>query len=189
MTTHISQRDHDLFTNLFVLELANNHWGSVDRGLKIIREHDVSSASTMSAPRSNSSSATSTASSTATSRAPRTSATSRRRATPRWSAEDFAALVEPRMSAVSRWRRPSMRPRSISASSSTSRSSRSPAPTSTIGRSSRGSPRPASPVIVSTGGSSEKDIDDLVTFFENRNIPLAINHCVSLYPCEDRRSS
>ena len=42
------------------------------------------------------------------------------------------------------------------------------------------------PVIVSTGGSSLKDLDDLVTFFTNRNIPLAINHCVSLYPCEDR---
>ena len=41
------------------------------------------------------------------------------------------------------------------------------------------------PVIVSTGGSSLKDIDDLVTFFANRNIPLAINHCVSLYPSED----
>jgi sialic acid synthase SpsE len=41
------------------------------------------------------------------------------------------------------------------------------------------------PVIVSTGGSSLKDIDDLVTFFANRHIPLAINHCVSLYPSED----
>jgi sialic acid synthase SpsE len=41
------------------------------------------------------------------------------------------------------------------------------------------------PVIVSTGGSSEKDIDDLVTFFAHRNIPLALNHCVSLYPTED----
>jgi len=40
------------------------------------------------------------------------------------------------------------------------------------------------PVIVSTGGSSLKDIDDLVTFFEHRNIPLAINHCVSIYPSE-----
>jgi sialic acid synthase SpsE len=38
------------------------------------------------------------------------------------------------------------------------------------------------PVIVSTGGSSLKDVDDLVKFFANRNIPLAINHCVSLYP-------
>lgn len=41
------------------------------------------------------------------------------------------------------------------------------------------------PVIVSTGGSSLKDIDDLVTFFANRNIPLAINHCVAMYPSED----
>lgn len=41
------------------------------------------------------------------------------------------------------------------------------------------------PVVVSTGGSSLKDIDDLVTFFEHRNIPLAINHCVSLYPSEN----
>jgi N-acetylneuraminate synthase len=40
-------------------------------------------------------------------------------------------------------------------------------------------------VIVSTGGSSLKDIDDLVQFFDNRHIPLAINHCVSLYPSED----
>lgn len=41
------------------------------------------------------------------------------------------------------------------------------------------------PVIASTGGSSLKDLDDLVLFFENRNIPLALNHCVSLYPTED----
>jgi len=41
------------------------------------------------------------------------------------------------------------------------------------------------PVVVSTGGSSLKDLDDLVKFFDNRNIPLAINHCVALYPSED----
>lgn len=41
------------------------------------------------------------------------------------------------------------------------------------------------PVIVSTGGSSLKDVDDLVKFFTRRGIPLAINHCVSLYPSED----
>ena len=41
------------------------------------------------------------------------------------------------------------------------------------------------PVVASTGGSSLKDIDDLVTFFGNRAIPLALNHCVSLYPSED----
>lgn len=41
------------------------------------------------------------------------------------------------------------------------------------------------PTIVSTGGSSLKDIDDLVAYFEKRDIPLAINHCVSQYPSED----
>jgi len=41
------------------------------------------------------------------------------------------------------------------------------------------------PVLVSTAGSSLKDIDDLVLFFEHRNIPLGINHCVALYPTED----
>ena len=40
-------------------------------------------------------------------------------------------------------------------------------------------------MIASTGGSSLKDADDLVTFFANRNIPLALNHCVSLYPSKD----
>lgn len=42
------------------------------------------------------------------------------------------------------------------------------------------------PVIVSTGGASIKDMDDFVKFFENRNIPISINHCVSIYPSEDR---
>ena len=41
------------------------------------------------------------------------------------------------------------------------------------------------PVIISTGGALDKNIDDCVRFFENRNIPLAINHCVSLYPSQD----
>ena len=27
-----------VFNNLFVLELANNHWGSVARGLRIVRD-------------------------------------------------------------------------------------------------------------------------------------------------------
>jgi N-acetylneuraminate synthase len=41
------------------------------------------------------------------------------------------------------------------------------------------------PTIVSSGGASEKSLDEMVTYFEKRNIPLAINHCVSLYPSED----
>lgn len=41
------------------------------------------------------------------------------------------------------------------------------------------------PVIASTGGSSLRDMDDLVSFFNRRSIPFAINHCVSIYPSED----
>ena len=35
----ISQRDRALFENLFVLELANNHLGKLERGLRIVRDH------------------------------------------------------------------------------------------------------------------------------------------------------
>lgn len=41
------------------------------------------------------------------------------------------------------------------------------------------------PVVASTGGTSLKDMDDLVTYFNHRDIPLALNHCVALYPTED----
>ena len=41
------------------------------------------------------------------------------------------------------------------------------------------------PVAISTGGSSVEDIDNVVSFFNKRTIPLAINHCVSLYPSND----
>jgi sialic acid synthase SpsE len=43
------------------------------------------------------------------------------------------------------------------------------------------------PTIISSGGASEKSLDDVVHFFEKRGIPLAINHCVSLYPSEDHQ--
>ncbi len=43
------------------------------------------------------------------------------------------------------------------------------------------------PTIVSSGGCSERDLDAVVNFFERRNVPLAINHCVSLYPSEDNQ--
>ncbi len=41
------------------------------------------------------------------------------------------------------------------------------------------------PVIVSLAGLSVKDTDDLVLFFKNRNIPLALNHCIAAYPTQD----
>ena len=42
------------------------------------------------------------------------------------------------------------------------------------------------PTIVSTGGAYQNDIDNIVRYFANRKIPLALNHCVSLYPSEDQ---
>ncbi|MEW6558019.1 MAG: N-acetylneuraminate synthase family protein [Elusimicrobiota bacterium] len=41
------------------------------------------------------------------------------------------------------------------------------------------------PVIVSVAGLSIKDTDDLVNFFNRRYIPLALNHCVAAYPTND----
>jgi sialic acid synthase SpsE len=41
------------------------------------------------------------------------------------------------------------------------------------------------PVIASSGGADLEHIDDLVEFFTSREIPFALNHCVSLYPSED----
>ena len=41
------------------------------------------------------------------------------------------------------------------------------------------------PVVISTGGMSLKDMDDVVHFFSKRGIPLALNHCVAAYPHED----
>lgn len=41
------------------------------------------------------------------------------------------------------------------------------------------------PTIISSGGSSLKDLDDIIKYFKNRDIPLAVNHCVAMYPSED----
>ncbi len=40
------------------------------------------------------------------------------------------------------------------------------------------------PVVLSTGGASEKDIDDVVAFLIINKCEFAINHCISLYPTE-----
>jgi N-acetylneuraminate synthase len=41
------------------------------------------------------------------------------------------------------------------------------------------------PVIASTGGSALDDMDKLVAFFKARRVPFALNHCVSIYPSRD----
>jgi len=45
--------------------------------------------------------------------------------------------------------------------------------------------RTRKPCIISFGATPLKDMDDVVTFFEHRSIPLAINHCIAAYPHED----
>ena len=41
------------------------------------------------------------------------------------------------------------------------------------------------PVIASTAGAALEDIDNVVSFFEHRNIPLCLMHCVGSYPTPD----
>lgn len=43
------------------------------------------------------------------------------------------------------------------------------------------------PVVFSTGGLDLEDIDNLVSFFQHRAVPFAIMHCVAIYPTPDER--
>ncbi len=42
------------------------------------------------------------------------------------------------------------------------------------------------PVIFSTGGLTIRDIDNLVSFFQHRGVHFAIMHCVAIYPTPDQ---
>ncbi len=41
------------------------------------------------------------------------------------------------------------------------------------------------PVIISTGGLELKDVDNIVSFFVHKGVDFAIMHCVSIYPTPD----
>jgi N-acetylneuraminate synthase len=181
-----SQSDRELFENLFVLELANNHWGSLERGLKIIRDFGtVSRYNNVKAalklqfrdvdgfihPQFKGTEALRYIKKTEDTKLTR---------------DDFARMVaeiknvgcipmatpfdEASVDLCVDFDMPIIKVASsdindwplLEKIASTRR-----------------------PVIVSTGGASEKNLDEVVAFFENRKIPLAINHCVSLYPSED----
>jgi len=43
------------------------------------------------------------------------------------------------------------------------------------------------PIIASTAGASEIDIDNVISFFKNRKKEFAIMHCVAEYPTKDER--
>lgn len=182
----VSQKDKELFENLFVLELANNHWGSVNRGLKIIRDfgtivrYNNIKASIKLQFRDVDSFIHPEYKGNQDSRyIKKTEAT-------RLSKSDFSRLLE-------EIRNVGCIPMATPFDeASVDLCVEFDLPIIKIASSDMNDwpllEKIAStrrPVIISTGGASEKDLDDVVRFFENRSIPLAINHCVSLYPSED----
>jgi len=182
----ISQKDRDLFENLFVLELANNHWGSIDRGLKIIRDHaaivrfnNVKAAIKLQFRDVEDFIHPDFKGDTDLRYIKKTEDTVLSRA-------DFARMVEEikYLSCI-----PMATPFD---EASVDLCVEFDMPIIKIASSDMNDwvliekiASTRKPTIVSTGGASEKDLDDLVHFYDKRDIPLAINHCVSLYPSED----
>lgn len=182
----VSQKDKELFENFFVLELANNHWGKLDRGLKIIRDHgaivrynNIKAAIKLQFRDVDEFIHPEFKGNNKHRYIKKTEET-------KLTKSDFARMVEEikilgcmpmatpfdeaSVDLCIEFDMPIIKIASsdmndwalIEKIASTRR-----------------------PTIASTGGASEKDLDDLVHFFEKRDIPLAINHCVSLYPSED----
>jgi len=184
--SNISQKDRVLFENLFVLEMANNHWGSLERGLKIVRDHGtvvryngVKAAIKLQFRDVDEFIHPNFKGDSSIRYVKKTEAT-------KLSKEDFARLV-------SEIKNVSCIPMATPFDeASVDLCVHFEMPIIKIASSDMNDwvliekiASTRKPTIVSTGGASEKDLDDLVRFFEKRDIPLAINHCVSLYPSED----
>lgn len=182
----VTQKDKDLFENLFVLELANNHLGKLERGLKIIRDHgsivrynNVKAAIKLQFRDVDEFIHDEFKGNTDLRYVKKTEET-------RLTRGEFARMVEEirNISCI-----PMATPFD---EASVDLCVEFDMPIIKIASSDMNDwvliEKIAStrrPTIASTGGASEKDLDDLVRFFERRSIPLAINHCVSLYPSED----
>lgn len=182
----ISQKDRELFENLFVLELANNHWGDLKRGIKIIHDHamivrynNVKAAIKLQFRDVDEFIHPEYKGNTELRYIKKTEDT-------KLSKADFAKMVEEIRGA-------SCIPMATPFDeASVDLCIEFDMPIIKVASSDMNDwallERIAyhrRPVIVSTGGASEKDLDDIVRFFEKRDIPLALNHCVSLYPSED----
>ena len=179
--------DRDIFEELFVLEMANNHWGSLERGLKIVgtfaqvvRFNNVRAAIKLQFRDVDSFIHRDFRQRTDIRYVKKTLDT-------RMRDEDFATLVKAIRQASCIPMATPFDERSVDLCCELG------IPIIKVASSDLNDwlllekvAKARKPVIVSTGGSSLKDLDDLVTFFQNRNIPLAINHCVSIYPSEDR---
>jgi sialic acid synthase SpsE len=182
----ISQRDREIFENLFVLEAANNHWGDLERGLKIVRDfgtvvryNNVRAAIKFQFRDVDQFIHKDYVGNEELRYIRKTEAT-------KMAKEHFEVLVaeiknvgcipmatpfdEASVDLCVEFDMPIIKVASSDINSWPLLEK--------IAKTKR-------PVIISTGGASEKAVDDAVKFFENRHIPLAINHCVSLYPSDD----
>jgi sialic acid synthase SpsE len=178
--------NRDIFDELFVLEMANNHWGDVQRGLRIIREfapvvryNNVRAAIKLQIRDVDS----------FVHKDFRDRADIRyikKTLDTRMSREDFATLAEAiRSNGCLRMATP-FDEKSVDTCLELNVdiikiASSDVADWILLEKIAKA----RKPVVVSTGGSSLKDIDDMVMFFDNRNVPLAINHCVAIYPTKD----
>ena len=181
-----SSRDREIFENLFVLEAANNHWGNVDRGLKIVRDFGA-------VARYNN---------------VKTAIKFQFREVDKFIHEDFSGNKEIRYISKTEATKLTMEQFGILIKevinvgcipmatpfdeASVDRCIEFDLPIIKVASSDINDwpllEKIAStrrPVIVSSGGASEKNLDEVVAFFENRDISIAVNHCVSLYPSED----
>ncbi len=182
----IPQKDKIIFENLFVLELANNHWGNLERGLKIIRDfalvarvNAVRVAIKLQFRDVDSFIHPSFKGFTSSRYIKKTEAT-------KLTIEEFKALID---EIVKCGCIPMATPFD---EASVDLCNTFELPIIKVASSDIATwplleriAKLSKPVIISTGGAYDKTIDDCVAFFEHRNIPLAINHCVSLYPSED----
>lgn len=177
---------NDIFENLFVLELANNHWGRLDRGLKIIRDfarvvrfNDVHAAIKLQFRDVDSFIHPDFRDRSDVRYIKKTLATQMQ-----W--EDLRAMVEAVREAgmltmvtpfdeVSVDKCVEFGVEILKIASSDIRDKTLLAKIASAGL----------PVIASTGGADLHHIDELVDYFTSRKIPFALNHCVSLYPSED----
>ncbi len=178
--------DRDIFEDLFVLEIANNHWGRLDRGMKIVetygqvvRFNNVRAALKLQFRDVNSFIHADFRNRTDIRYIKKTLDT-------RLTDDEFATLVKAIRSVSCIPMATPFDERSVDLCCELG------IPIIKIASSDLNDwillekiAKTKKPVIVSTGGSSMKDLDDLVTFFVNRNIAIAVNHCVSIYPSQD----
>lgn len=178
-------KDNSLFNDLFVLELANNHWGKVERGIKIIdefakvvKENGIKAAIKLQFRDVDTFIHKDFVGLTDYRYITKTLAT-------KMSDQDYAKMVD-------RIRQHSLITMStpfdersvdlcvelgidiIKIASSDINDWILINKIATVGK----------PVIVSTGGACLDDVIAVAKFFNDKNIPLAINHCVAQYPTE-----